>query len=107
MELAAQSHIRGIALRARWVPRLQNEEADALSNFEFASFDMAKRIEVDLGSLDFLLLNELFSAGDEYISELDEIKKKEQERAKAANTQPGVAKKKRRKGQALRDTNPW
>ena len=105
MELAAQSHLRGIALRAKWLPRLQNEEADALSNFDFSSFDAGKRIEVDLDTMNFCLLNDLFAAGDEYIAELEQIKAAEVVRAKASHAPP--ASKRRRKGLSLKDTDPW
>ena len=35
MELAHQMRRRRLVLRARWLPRLQNEEADALTKGEF------------------------------------------------------------------------
>ena len=105
MKLAAQFHLRGIALRAKWLPRLQNEEADAVSNFDFSWFDAGKRIEVDFSSLNFCLLNDLFAAGDEYIAELEQIEAAELARAKASRAPP--ASKRRRKGLSLEDTDPW
>ena len=39
MELAHQMRRRRLILRARWLPRLQNEEADQLTNNEFHNFD--------------------------------------------------------------------
>lgn len=106
MELAAQSQLRGVSLRARWIPRLQNEEADALSNYDFSQFDPAKRIEVDLETMDFKLLHDLFSAGDDYIAELEKIRKAEQMRASAALALPAT-KVRKVAGKRLRDTNPW
>ena len=106
MELAAQSQVRGVSLRARWIPRLQNEEADALTNSDFSAFDPAKRLEVDLATLDFRLLHELFAAGDSYIADLEKIKKSEQARASVSHTRP-APKKRKLAGQKLRDTNPW
>ena len=44
MELAHQLADRKAVLRAQWLPRLQNEEADALTNCDFRHFDAAKRI---------------------------------------------------------------
>ena len=32
MELAHQMRVRRLVLRAKWLPRLENEEADALTN---------------------------------------------------------------------------
>ena len=46
MELAHQMKRRRILLRARWLPRLQNQEADDLTNYEFRHFDPKKRIKV-------------------------------------------------------------
>ena len=38
MELATQLGRRAVTLRADWLPRLQNEEADALTNMDFRHF---------------------------------------------------------------------
>ena len=46
-------------MRANWVPRLENEEADALTNWDFRHFDPARRLDVDLQKLEFGVLNEL------------------------------------------------
>ena len=43
MELAVQVGLRKATIRANWIPRLQNEEADALTNSEFHHFDRAKK----------------------------------------------------------------
>ena len=39
MELAHKMRVRRLVLRAHWLPRLENEEADALTNFDFRHFD--------------------------------------------------------------------
>ena len=98
MELAAQTRLRGMVLRARWLPRLQNEEADALSNFEFDAFDPKLRIDAELENLPFVLLNDLFQVGDQYIAELDAVKK-----AKTVGQEAIKAK----KGLSLRERDPW
>ena len=98
MELAAQTRLRGMVLRARWLPRLQNEEADALSNFEFDAFDPKLRIDAELENLPFVLLNDLFQVGDQYIAELDAVKK-----AKTVGQEATKAK----KGLSLRERDPW
>ena len=46
MELSEQLEARGSWLKLAWVPRQQNEEADALSNEQFDGFDMDKRIHL-------------------------------------------------------------
>ena len=53
MEVAHQCQRKGLALRANWVPRLENQEADDLTNLEFKRFDVKKRLIVDLEQLDF------------------------------------------------------
>ena len=77
MELSCQLGLRRACLHARWIPRLQNEEADALTNGEFGHFDPAKRIPVDLDDLGFRVLNELFEEGEAYIADLERLKKEE------------------------------
>ena len=74
MELSCQLGLRRACLQARWIPRLQNEEADALTNGDYRHFDEALRIPVDLEKLQFRVLNELFREGDEYVKELDALK---------------------------------
>ena len=44
MELACQLGLRRACMHARWIPRLQNEEADALTNGDFRHFDPKRRI---------------------------------------------------------------
>ena len=70
MELAHQMRRRRVVLRANWVPRDQNQEADDLTNLEFRHFDRQRRIPVNLEDLDFGIMPELFEYGDAYIAEL-------------------------------------
>ena len=113
MELAVQLGRRRATLRADWIPRLQNEEADALTNWDFHHFDPKREIKVDLEKLDFVVLNDLFAAGEQYLSELNELK----EKTKDQRPLPGEpAKRKKqtqaerdwgRKGRSLRERDPW
>ena len=104
MELAVQLGRRNATLRADWLPRLQNEEADALTNSDFRHFDMSRRIEVDLDKLGFILMNSLFSVGDAYVAELSDLKSKEKARKISNVSDPDP---KRKKSEALRETQPW
>ena len=99
MEVAHQCHRKGLSLRADWVPRLENQEADDLTNMEFKSFDPKKRIEVRLEELKFGVLNELFQVGDDYLIELDKLK--------AMKVAQVEGKKKRLAGESLRERDPW
>ena len=103
MELASQASRKKASLRARWIPRLQNEEADALTNSEFHHFDLAKRIEVDLSKLEFIVMDKLFAVGEEYVQELAALKEGEKQKDKIA----GTPAKKRRKVEPLRERDPW
>ena len=91
MELAHQLSRRKLSLRARWLPRLQNQEADDLTNGELRHFDAKRRIHVDLDRLGFEVMPQLFATGDEYLSEL-ERHRAEVTRKKAASAArlPGV-----------------
>ena len=80
MELSCQLGLRRVCLRARRIPRLQNEEADALTNGDFQHFDPKHRIPVSLDQLQFRVLNELFEEGETYIAELEYLKKAEKEK---------------------------
>jgi hypothetical protein len=109
MELAHQMRLRRLVLRARWLPRLQNEEADALTNFDYRHFSKDKRIPVDLEKIGFKVLPMLFEAGEAYVKELEEARKSEKARSRLA-VEEGKAqagKKRRKVGDALRDRDPW
>ena len=103
VELAVQLGLRNATLRADWLPRLQNEEADALTNSDFRHFDVSKRIEVDLDKLGFVLMNDLFAVGDAYVAELAVLKANDQFRKDSATAKPPA---KRKKSDALREKDP-
>ena len=108
MELAHQMKRRRLLLRARWVPRLQNQEADDLTNYEFRHFDPAKRINVELKDLRFKIMDQLFEVGDEYIKELESIRASEKRKAENRKKAGGGADERRqKKGKPLRETDPW
>ena len=107
MELAHQMRRRRLVLRAKWLPRLENEEADALTNLDFRHFNAENRIEVALDTIGFKVLPMLFGVGEEYLKELEGAKEKEKAK-EAARAAAGEAKVKRRKlGDTLRERDPW
>ena len=106
MELAHQMKRRHMLLRARWLPRLQNQEADDLTNDEFRHFDAAKRIPVELKDLGFDLMNSLFEAGDDYEAELSRARA----RAKMAGSSGQDGKYSALGGpkrKSLKESDPW
>ena len=108
MELAHQMKLRRLLLRARWVPRLQNQEADDLTNDEFRHFDPKKRIKVDLKDLKFKIMDQLFEVGDAYTKELEAARSSEKRKAEARKRAGGAEiKDTQRKGKPLRETDPW
>ena len=104
MEIACQATLKGAVLRARWIPRLQNEEADALTNSDFSHFDPKRRIEVDLETLSFVVMPALFAEGDAYVAELAELKAAETKRVEQGGERHP---RKCRKGDSLADRDPW
>ena len=110
MELSHQLRKRRAVLRAAWLPRLQNEEADALRNGDFRHFTGAHRAAVTLADLRFGVLNELMKEGTAYHDEVSELRLKEKaarERARGAEAVGVRTKKRKRAGEALRDRDPW
>ena len=91
-------------MRANQIPRLENEEADALTNCDFRHFDSARRLEVDLLKLEFVVMNELMDAGERYLGEVAALKEKSK---KAEATAKASQKKRPRKGPTLRERDPW
>ena len=86
---------------------MQNEEADALTNSDFRHFDPAKQIVVDLSDIKFNVLNHLFDNGDAYLKELESLKAKVPKAAPSSLSTVPTKKRRRKKGDALRDRDPW
>ena len=64
-ELATQLDELSASLELAWVPRDQNEEADALTNGDFSAFDPERRVEIDVGNLKFKILPQLAKVAEE------------------------------------------
>ena len=106
MELAHQITKRRVILRAEWLPRLQNEEADALTNMDFGHFDMSRRVRMDLDHMEFGGLNVLFGSGKAYPSDLEAQRAAEKARKVAGGERAGGGRK-RRAGEALSVRDLW
>ena len=101
VELAHQMKLMRMVLRARWLPRLENQEADDLTNHEYRHFDFAKRIHVHLATLGFKIMDSLFKHGDAYMAELEEQRASEKRKAATRGA------KREAKRRPLRETDPW
>ena len=69
-ELSTQIEEKGILFDLTWVPRSQNQEADAITNGQVEWLTASLRIKVVLAELPFLILNELLDAGGEFYAGL-------------------------------------
>ena len=74
MQLSTLLEGRGVWLDLQWLQRDSNTEADALSNADFAGFDLARRIPVSWPLPDFHLLRDMLAAGVALYAELDLLK---------------------------------
>ncbi len=66
MGLAAQLEARHARLALHWIPRESNAEADRLSNGDSRGFSPERRVDVDIGRLDFIVLPRLMEFGAAY-----------------------------------------
>ena len=72
-ELAAQLRKRAMALDLQWVPRDQNEEADALTNGAFGSLDPQRRIQIDPLKVEWLLLPRLVAVAEQLYRDTQDL----------------------------------
>ena len=108
MELAHQMKLRRMVLRARWLPRDENQEADDLTNDEFRHFDLKKRIKAELKDLKFTIMDSLFAVGDTYLAELEAARDSEKRKRAVKQARDGQRKELRKtKTKGLRETDPW
>ena len=98
MQLAHEMRRRRLLLRGKWLPRLQNQEADDRTNVEIHHFCVENQIPVDIGNSSFELMDGLFAAGDEYVAELEQVRAKMKLRS---------AEKDARRRKPLREIDPW
>ena len=103
MECAHQMRKRRLLLRANWLPRDQNEEADALTNADYRFFNPKRRIRVDLEKIGFEVLPELFEHGERYLTELEAQRAKAKEEA----TKRGRRDRGKQKREPLAVKDPW
>ena len=105
MELSEQLELRRSWLDLQWVPRQQNEEADALTNERFAAFDATRRIQVDIKALPWIVLTEMLEAGHGMVKELEQLRA-ERKAERAAGRERKKARKKLA-AEGLKATDPW
>ena len=88
---------------------MQNEEAEALTNFEFDRFNLGRRIPVNLDELKlkFGVLSELLDQGEVFVKELEDLKA-ETKTAGARNAMAGTTPKRKAEDTLkVKNPNPW
>jgi hypothetical protein len=96
IEMAEQLAAENVGLALKWVTRLQNEGADALTNGCFGDFTAALRIEAKVGEMPFLAMNDLMGQVGALMAEIAARK------TIGPISGPPSAKRLR-----LRETDPW
>ena len=74
MELAEQLAAVNVGMALRWIPRLQNEEADALTNGVFSEFSADRRIVVSINDLPFKVLGSMMTQVSTLMTEIDVLR---------------------------------
>ena len=97
MELAMQLQCVGADLELYWLPRFQNQEADALTNNDLTRFDERLRMRFDLSSFKGLILSDMLACGTELY---EEIRAAQRHRTECHG-------KRARKSDTLRVAQPW
>jgi hypothetical protein len=104
-ELSALMEERSCLVDLSWVPRDQNEEADAITNGDVRDFCRSKEVQVDLQSLNFLVLDKLLDLGDTFYTEVQAEKEKAKAVMAAHRDKPTWEKRSRKV--SLKAADPW
>ena len=115
MEVTIQVRSRQLDVALDWIPRLQNAEADAITNEDYRDFDTERRIEtsVEAAAAKFVLLPRLLIAGEKIVESQREAKATKAEAAKIEETEerkrdrPPARRWKKPLSKRLRATDPW
>ena len=104
MEIAAEEEKQNLMLDLHWIPRNQNEEADALTNSNFTDFSELNRIPLNFEKVEWIVLGDMIQAGLSLFGELDAAKA-EAAAAASAGSAPALGRRARKR--PLRETDPW
>ncbi len=99
MELAIVLEELALLLDLRWVPRELNEEADRLSNGVTTGFSSKHRIRIEASDLTWPSLEQRMSLGEDF--------HRENNRLRGCGMFKAARIAKRRRGDRLRDREPW
>ena len=99
MELATVLESLNLHLDLNWVPRELNEEADRLSKGVHDGFTPSNRVQLSPEDVKWERLNQLMTLGETFYDE--------NQRLREHNRGALVSTAKRRRGNKLRDREPW
>ena len=76
IELSEQLRSCSIEMHLEWLRRDDNQEADDLTNQKFSKFSPENRIQVDPSKIDWLVLPELMSSGQDLYARIVDMKQR-------------------------------
>ena len=76
LELALQLQLKSTELQLRWLPRLQNVEADRLTNGDFTGFSDCKRLRFSVDEFSGVVLSDVLELGSDLYGSIREAKAK-------------------------------
>ena len=103
LELTEQLQIRNMSVNLKWQKRECNKAADALTNYDFSSFNASLRIQTPLSEFKWLVLPKLLESAQALHLEISSRKAAAPKIAKTI----GQGGRKKRKHAGLRVTDPW
>ena len=86
-----------MVLNLGWVPWDQNEEADALTNGDFAAFDASRRINVEVTKISWRILPRMLEVAEQIYDKV--------QRSKVDGGPPKAATPHKKRN--FRQVNPW
>ena len=92
-----QLRAKNLHLELDWVPRAQNEEADALTNHDYSAFSADRRLNINPEDLGLMIMPELLGVAEDLYKDIVARRSR-----KAVGTAGGTRKKAK-----LRETDPW
>ena len=95
-EIAARAKRGRLNLGLRWVPRDQNEHADALTNSDYSEFDSARRVDLQVEDIQWIVLTGYMKAAQELYAETRRLRGEPRTRGEAAGA-----------SRPLREQDPW
>lgn len=105
IELSEQLRSRQLDLNLAWLPRLQNQEADDITNQNFEKFDASRRVRFEWEKIQWLVLDDLMQASQELYQQV--VAEREVRKTEPKPTSASKWRKKMSAKERLKNTKPW